>query len=66
MGGFTELDEREANYHDNHEEQQCANDSDEYGADAHVKYLPVVFLVAPLQENKSENYGLERNFVLGH
>jgi hypothetical protein len=44
-----------------------ADDGEEYGANAHVKHFLVFFLVGPLHENKSENYGLKRNFVLlGH
>ena len=62
----TELDDRDAKYEVDCEEQQRADDGDEYDADAHVKYFLLSFLVAPLHENKSENYGLKRNVVLEH
>ena len=62
----TELDDRDAQYDVDCEEQEGADDGEEYGADAHVKYFLFVFSSRSLHENKSENSGLKRNFVLEH
>jgi hypothetical protein len=62
----TELNDRDAKYDVDCEEQRHGDNGDEYGPDGHVKYFLFAFLVAPLHENKSENYGLKRNFVLEH
>jgi hypothetical protein len=64
---FTTLNsDRDAKYDVDCAEKQHGDNGDEYGADGHVKYFLLSFLVVPVHENKSENYGLKRKFLLGH
>jgi hypothetical protein len=64
MGGFEVIDEREAHDEDDDEEQQSADCESQFGQDAHVSTLLVIFrrYSPSLDENKRDNYGVGWHF----
>jgi len=61
----TELDDRDAQYDVDCEEQEGADDGEEYGADAHVKYFLFVFSSRAVTREQGGEFRSETEFCAG-